>query len=64
MNNGTNPNYANFTDISDAHRTHDLAVSYASYLAMRRTEDTDPDSFYQDYESYYERFSKLVKHYR
>lgn len=64
MTSNANPNFVDFQEISDSQRIHDLAVAYTTYLAMRRKEETEPDSFYQDYENYYGNFSKLVKHYR
>jgi len=49
--------------ISDEQKAHDLAVAYATYVSARRSEKTDVDSFYQEYESALEAFNFLVKRY-
>lgn len=59
-----NPDYKDFNKISSEQRIHDLAITYALYAAIKRSEHTDAEGFYQDYESFFGDFTRLVEHYR
>lgn len=59
-----NPNYEGFDSISNAQRTHDLAVAYSLYVATSSSKSFDVQDFYQEYENAYPVFLSLVKTHR